>query len=359
MTGFPLSRLYSNLKFLHHPDHLQALREGRILAPVHIRIKPINKCNHDCWYCAYRVSNLQLGEDMDHSDVIPVDKMNEIVNDIIEMGVKAVTFSGGGEPLLYRHLPDTMKSLADGGVRIGALSNASNLKGRVADAFAEFATWIRISLDGWDDDSYAKARNVKIGTYTQLMDNMRNFSARSSKCAMGASFIIDQQNHDHIYDVCSQLKDVGAGHVKLAGVISSNDGRECNAYHHGIADNVRDQIDKARDLEDEDFSIFNGYHTLDEKFDKAYTSCPSLTYLTIIGADCNVYTCHDKAYNKDGVLGSIKDRPFRNFWFSEENKQRIHAVDPSKICQHHCVDNQRNLALFEQLSLDPDHLSFV
>lgn len=354
-----MSTKYNNLKFLYFPEHLQAIREGRILAPVHIRIKPINRCNHDCWYCAYRVSNLQLGKDIDLGDVISAEKMSEIALDVIDMGVKAVTFSGGGEPLLYKTLPEIMETLAGGGIRIGALSNGSNLKARVADAFADYGTWIRISLDGWDDESYAKARNVKHGTYTQLMENMQSFSKRSTKCVLGTSFIIDQQNHAHVYDLCTQMKDVGASHVKLSGVITSNDGRECNEYHKNITGNVRDQIDQAMDLEDEEFSIINSYHSLDEKFDKTYTSCPSLTYLTIIGADCNVYTCHDKAFNHEGMLGSIKERSFKDFWFSEENRNRIHAVDPSKMCQHHCADNARNLALFDQLSLDPNHIDFV
>jgi len=138
-----VSQLYSNLKFLRYADHIAALHDQRVVAPVHIRIKPMNHCNHDCWYCAYRVSNLQLGEDIDYKDTIPKAKMFEIVEDVIAMGVKAVTFSGGGEPLLYKPLPEVVKRLAEGGVRVATLTNGSNLKGRVADAFAEYGTWVR------------------------------------------------------------------------------------------------------------------------------------------------------------------------------------------------------------------------
>jgi 2-iminoacetate synthase ThiH len=88
--------VYSSLKFLSYHEQLAALRERRLVAPVHIRIKPMNYCNHNCWYCAYRYDNLSLGEGMDTADQLPRDKMFEIVEDVIEMGVKAVTFSGGG-----------------------------------------------------------------------------------------------------------------------------------------------------------------------------------------------------------------------------------------------------------------------
>ena len=81
------------------------MKKKKIVSPVHVRIKPINKCNHDCWYCAYRVSNVQLGDQMQERDMIPYEKLNEIAEDIIDMEVKALTFSGGGEPVLYKKLP--------------------------------------------------------------------------------------------------------------------------------------------------------------------------------------------------------------------------------------------------------------
>ncbi len=31
----------------------------------------------------------------------------------------------------------------------------------MADAFAQHGTWIRISLDAWDDDSYIKSRGAQ------------------------------------------------------------------------------------------------------------------------------------------------------------------------------------------------------
>lgn len=354
-----MAQIYSNLKFLRYGDRLQALREGRVVAPVHIRIKPINRCNHKCWYCAYRADNLQLGEDMDLNSAIPTAKMFEIVEDIVDMGVKAVTFTGGGEPLLYKSLPEVIERLAAGGVRIGCLSNGSNLKGRMADAFASHGTWIRISIDAWDDASYSRSRGATEGAFTRLLDQMRAFQQRGSSCVLGVSFIVGKENCERILDVCGMLKDVGVNHVKLAGVVVSNSGRENNDYHRPILSTVADQIARARELEDGSFHIVNHYHELSDRFDKEYTSCPFLQFLTVIGADGNVYTCQDKAYNADGLLGSISDRRFKDFWLSDENRDRLRSHDPSQLCQHNCVQHAKNLILHDLLSVDQDHAVFV
>ncbi|MBI4983954.1 MAG: radical SAM protein [Rhodocyclales bacterium] len=354
-----MATLYSNLKFLRYTDRLDALRERRMAAPVHIRIKPINHCNHDCWYCAYRVGNLQLGEDIDYKDKIPEAKMFEIVDDVIEMGVKAVTFSGGGEPLLYKPLPEVVRRLATGGVKVATLTNGANLKGRMADAFAEYGTWVRISTDAWDDASFAKSRRIKEGELTALLRHMTDFSARGSQCTLGVSFIVDATNCDHLLEACVQFKQAGVDHVKFSGVVVSNSGAENNAYHARIRERLEPQIEKVKALADDRFAVIDHYHELEERFEKHYHSCPYLMYLTVIGADCVVYTCQDKAFTQSGTLGSIKERRFKDFWFSEENRQRVFGLDPAKVCNHHCVTHGKNLAIHDVLGLDPDHGAFV
>lgn len=354
-----MGNVYSNLKFLRYRDHLDALKERRVVAPVHIRVKPTNRCNHDCWYCCYRASGLALGENMVEADAIPEEKMFEIVEDVIDMGVQAITFSGGGEPLIYRPLPRVVERLANAGIKVATLTNGVNLMNHMADAFAEHGAWVRISTDGWDDASYSKARGIKDGEFTRVLENIRNFTARGSDCVLGISFIISNDNHKHIYDVCSMMHDAGVHHMKLYGVVVGNDAQANNAYHAEIDTEVRRQIERAKTLNGNGFLIVDQYHRMVERFDKSYDWCPFVNFLTVIGADCKVYSCQDKAYTESGVLGSIKDRRFKEFWFSEENRRRLREINPSVDCKHHCIAHQKNLVINEVLSIDDDHASFV
>lgn len=358
-AGKAPAQVYSNLKALAFPDRLQALRERRLAAPVNVRIKPINHCNHDCWYCAYRVGNLQLGQDIDLKDQIPRDKMMEIVEDLLAMGVRAVTFSGGGEPLLYKPLAECIERLAAGGIRIGALTNGSALKGRVAEAFAEHGTWVRVSIDGWDGPSYAEARRVPEDAFDKLLANLTAFAARDSRCTLGASIIIGERNHAHLYELCRKLKECGLKQIKLAGVITSNDGAENNTYHLRFHDRVEEEIARAETLNGDGFRVVNHYHLVAERFQRRYHFCPTIQFTPVIGADCMVYTCQDKAYTKGGTLGSIRERSFREFWFSAENRARAFAVDPAVDCPHNCASHEKNVLVADFLATDEDHLMFV
>jgi MoaA/NifB/PqqE/SkfB family radical SAM enzyme len=354
-----MRQVYSSLKAFRHPDRLKALSEGGLAAPVHVRIKPINACNHHCWYCAYRVDNLQLGDQMELRDRIPDEKLDALVDDLIRMRVRAVTFSGGGEPLLHPRLPEAVERLARGGLRVAALTNGSKLQGAVADAFARHGTWVRVSIDAWDGPSYAKSRGVGQEAYGEVMENMRAFAARGSKCVLGASFIVGKDNAAHVADFCRQAKAAGLSSVKVSACVVGNSAQENNDYHAEIAAAVGEQIAAGRALEDPGFSVIDHYHRMDERFDKSYSRCPSLQFLVVIGADCAVYACQDKAYTDSGRLGSVKDRSFEEFWFSPENRERMAAIDPSRDCRHHCVSHAKNLLLTDYVALDPEHADFV
>ncbi|MBF0154405.1 MAG: radical SAM protein [Magnetococcales bacterium] len=354
-----MSQLYSSMKFLRFANHLEALRQGTVCAPVHIRIKPTNICNHDCWYCAYRVQHLQLGEEMVERDTLDRAKMFEIVDDCIDMGVKAVTFSGGGDPLVYKPLPEVVERLAAGGIRVATLTNGANLKGHMAEVFARHGTWVRVSIDAWDDASYARARGIAEGEFTRVCANMRAFAELRSRCVLGISFIVTQDNHQHILEACRIFKELGVNHVKFSGAVVANEGAANNAYHRPIMAATSEQIHAAKALNDSHFTVIDHYHELEERFDKSYTRCPFLQYLTVIGADATVYTCQDKAYTQAGLLGSIRERSFKEFWFSEENRQRLYGFNPAEKCRHHCVSHSKNLAILDVLAIDPEHGYFV
>jgi MoaA/NifB/PqqE/SkfB family radical SAM enzyme len=296
---------------------------------------------------------------MNLRDFIPREKMLEIVDDLAEMGVKAVTFSGGGDPFCYPYLLETVEKVAETKIRFAALSNGSRLTGRLAELFARHATWIRISMDGWDDDSYTKYRGCPDGEFSRILANMEAFKKIGGGCNLGVSLVVDHSNCSHIYGMIRRLQDIGVDSVKVSPCIISNNGEENNAYHLPIFTMVKEQTARAvSELKGNKFEIFDSYHTQLATFAKSYHWCPYLQIRPVIGADLNVYSCNDKAYNmKDGLLGSICAKGFKELWHSDKN--RFFAINPASVCNHHCVADSSNRQILEYLDADPEHMDFV
>lgn len=353
--------LYSNMKIFHFKDKIDSLSEmnDRIMPPIHIRIKPTNICNHNCWYCAYKADNIQLGRDMVGRDYIPKEKMMEFIDDIVQMGVKAVTFSGGGEPFCYPFLLEAVKRLSETPVKFSSLTNGSRLDDEIGEVFAHNGTWIRISMDGWDDKSYSFYRRIPDGEFTKIIKNIRGFKKLGGKCFLGVSLIVDKKNASHIYEVSRKLKDVGVDSIKISPCIVSNEREENNKYHRKLFNKVKDEINKTiKSIADNNFEVSDSYYEMNSLFKKNYTWCPYLQILPVVGADQNIYACQDKAYNlKDGLIGSMRDRGFKEFWFSDKNK--FFKINPYLHCNHHCIANTKNRLILDYLDTDKDHLEFV
>lgn len=349
---------YSQMKVFCHQDVIQNLLEGKRCQPVYIRIKPTNKCNHNCVYCHYRHSYLDLDE-YNPADEIPRDKMLEIVADMKEMGTRAVTFSGGGEPLLYPYIEETMQAVIDAGIDLSIITNGSLLSGKRAELLAK-AKWVRISLESVRDDEYCKIRGIKQGSFDNLCKNIEAFARiKNNTCEFGVNMVVSRENHKDVYEMARLMKSLGVNHVKYAPVILN----DTIGYHRDFVQFVTDELARAsRDFDGDGFRVVNLYtgdFSNSVVFERQYSKCPIKEFICVIGANAKVYYCHDKAYLSDGVVCDLNKGRLKDLWFSEETDRKFAGFDAKAICKQHCVYDSRNEMINAFLATDRNHVNFI
>lgn len=350
---------YSNLKIFAHAQELNEIREGKRIAPIYIRIKPTNYCNHHCYYCSYADSELGLRDSVKRQDQIPWEKMQEIINDMQEMGVKAVTFSGGGEPLVYPYIVETMQKILNAGIDLSIITNGQLLNGERAKTLAK-AKWVRISFDSANAQTYANVRNIPLKAFDEVCNNIKEFAKIKDKnCELGINFVINHENAEQVYDMAKMVKMLGANHIKYTARVT----KDLFEYHEPFKQNVIEQIHRAKsELESDGFRIINKYEgDFDSAlvFHRCYEKCFINRIFTVIAADSKVYFCHDKAYVSDGEVGSLEHTSFKELWFSEDTIKRYEQFNAQKECNHHCVYDDRNEILNTFYSLDQNHINFI
>lgn len=349
---------YSQLKVFYHQEVLKNLMEGSRCNPVYIRIKPTNRCNHNCNYCHYRNAYLDLDE-YNPSDEIPREKMMEIIQDMKAMGVKAVTFSGGGEPLLYPYIEEAMENVLKAGIDLSIITNGSLLKGDKAGLLAD-AKWVRISIESVSDEKYCAVRGIKKGSFDELCENIRKFShIKKDSCELGINVVVGKDNYKELSDMAYLMRGLGVNHVKFAPLITSN----TKEYHREIQDEVTETLTKLQDeLTTNKFKIINLYTEDFENsvvFERQYSKCPMKEFICAIGANSKVYFCQDKAYIHDGVVADLSGQSFARAWNSEEVSELFNNFDARNCCQQHCVHDSRNELLNSFLGMDRNHMNFI
>ena len=350
---------YSNLKIFAHVQKLNDIRDGKRISPIYIRIKPTNYCNHRCYYCSYADDELGLRDSANRQDQISWDKMQEIISDIRDMGVKAVTFSGGGEPLLYPYIVETMRQILDAKIDLSIITNGQLLKSEKAEVLAK-AKWVRISFDAANAETYAKIRQVPTTAFYEVCDNISRIAKiKCDNCELGINFVINHENATQIYEMAAMVKKLGVNHIKYTARVSN----DLFQYHEPFKQTAIDQIHRAKDdFENDEFRIINKYESDFDSalvFHRCYEHCYVNRIFTVIAADSKVYFCHDKAYVKDGVVGDLTNQSFKDLWFSQEVIKRYEEFNPQKECNHHCVYDDRNELLNHYYGLDPNHINFI
>ncbi len=180
--------------------------------------------------------------------------------DCAEMGVKAITFSGGGEPLVYKYMPQTLRKLVETPIAFATLTNGARLKGEVAELFAKYGTWVRVSMDGYDNESYKKFRSTGKGEFDKIIGNMEAFKKIGGKCYLGVSFIVGQENYHAIYAMSKILSEIGVDSLKISPTITSNESEATKAYHAKIYNEVKEQVARAKADFSSRLEIYDSYH---------------------------------------------------------------------------------------------------
>lgn len=353
---------YSNLKIFHHAKALDALSSGEHLAPLYIRLKPTNICNHHCAYCTYGSGGTHQKTanrtSIDHRDSIPWPKLQEILQDMGAMGVRALTFSGGGEPLCYPQITEAAHFAAQQGLQLSLISNGQLLDVDRAEAFRH-AKWVRISFDSPVQATYCRIRGLPESAFRNVTDNIEAFAAQKDKeCVLGVNFVVSKANAGEVYEAAKLLKSLGCDNVKFAAVLDNEP-----HYHDSIRDSVIEQIHRAKaDFADKSFSIINNYEN--DCMDKNFTTqpfpvCYTCRLVTVIAADQKVYFCHTRAYDSKAVVGNLHGQSFREMWFSAATKERLTGLHPQQDCRNFCVYEARNELIQAYYDVDMRHVDFI
>ena len=128
--------------------HLGVVKNGKI-QPIHIQLTPTNACNLNCSFCSY--------SDRDKKKQIGYKQLEYILDVCADYGTKAMTITGGGEPLMYRKINELIDYAGLKEIDVGLVTNGTLLDR--LDMHPNL-TWCRISSSDDRDPKYGKIINA-------------------------------------------------------------------------------------------------------------------------------------------------------------------------------------------------------
>ena len=333
-------------------------------APILVEIDPSNACNHACNFClsSYIHFDSYKGTETFSRALMPKDMLLNLCRELIEMKVRAINWTGGGEPTLNKHLIKAIKYCGKHGMKMGMFTNGTLFdKYDMFEILVDYMTWIRISVDAGTEKTYNGVRIPKgEANWEKMMNNLTKLiktkKARGRNLDIGVGFVISPDTYHEIIDFAKTFKDMDLTYCQYKPeIIIREKGGEQRDLDFWL-NKVKPELDKAKAILGNKFQV-NGYKLEDlakerKNFGRNYKKCLGSQISPCIGADGNVFVCTNHRGWKEYSYGNLNDgKSFKEIWNDIENRQKImhqiENIECFKNCTKLCKPHESNKAIWE------------
>ena len=276
------------LKVLLDTDLMDSISNHKKITPVHVQFYVTNRCNLNCKFCSYSKCDKQIE--------LSYERIDEILDSIHKMGCKAITYSGGGEPLMHPKINDIIiRSKFTYEMDVGLVTNGLLLE-RLTNMALHEITWCRIS--------FSDERTFDDG----FVNNVMNTVKRGNNVDWAFSYVVSRNpDYNKIKQIIELANKLEFTHVRLVSDLLDLD-------NGADMDLIKSEMKKLK--VDDSLVIYQGR----KKFTKGHKKCLISLLKPVIDATGNVVACcgvqfKDKkpslnyGSNESDIMGMYKDLP--------------------------------------------------
>lgn len=332
-------------------------KTGDTSAPVTVKIDLTNVCNHDCPGC------IDFDLIANDNNQLSLQQLEKTLPELKQMGVKAINYTGGGEPTTHKDFAEIVKKTNENGLEVGLICNGSRFHKIPMNEILHMFTWIRISLDAYDEETHKRTHGEK-AKFSQTVENIKQLVEikKQQKCdtTIGAGFITNQhadmdRNIDKFVSMC---RDWGVDYAQLRpsfGFLFDYKSISSKEWKNIFKELKKYETDKFKVYIDE--KKFEKIHSGDTKRNYSYCHAQSFKSTTI-SATGHVYICCSLSGRPEGYIGNIKDKSFSEIWNGRQRRETLDKLSVKK-CPALCVGDNLNEFLENYKNNKPVHKNFL
>ncbi len=174
-------------------------RPQRLYAPFMIVWDFTSRCNLRCKHCYANASPFPA------PDELTLDERLEVLRQLDEAGVSALSFSGG-EPLMSPDFWVVAKKAAETGMYISIATNGTLIRPEVAKRLKEIGVrYVEISLDAPDPETHDYFRGIK-GAWERSVEGIKN--SKNAGLEVGIATTVTKLNYKKLPDMIRLAKEL-------------------------------------------------------------------------------------------------------------------------------------------------------
>ncbi|MCH5161960.1 MAG: radical SAM protein [Clostridiales bacterium] len=167
----------------------QLTQDKITIPPQYMVMKITNVCNSNCIYCGHAREKVKF----ERKNRISTERVHEIIDEAIALGVKAIGISGG-EPLVRDDVEGFIKQIADRDVIPVLLTNGYYLKDRAKALYDSGLRYFIVSIDSLDEDTFFAQRGVSLKPVLEGIDELVKLKEKDDSVKIHITPVITAKN---------------------------------------------------------------------------------------------------------------------------------------------------------------------
>jgi len=329
---------FNSFKVLLWRQHLEGCATEKFLPPVTTDFDLSGRCSFQCVWCnAHKIINNKVKD-------LPTKHWLKVSDFIAKWGAKSSCIAGGGEPLMHEGFNDIIKRQQKNNLESGVITNGVMIDYEHIWTMADTCRWVGFSMDASTTETYMKVKGIKNSkTFYKVIDNINNLANQikqtNSVCEIGYKFLIHPFNAHEIYEAAKLAKSIGVNDFHSRPVGFDNVPKSHAEGMEGLnlddlVKVVEEQIEKALELEDENFHVYGVRHKFNSNMKRKvnFEKCRAIPLLATFAADGKVYLCFDMRGKQDTILCSHYPNPkeILKIWGSKFHIKMIRNINPNE-----------------------------
>lgn len=269
-------------KAYFYTNEIVAMMNGCYVHPITCEIDLSNRCQLNCKFCMYKEQRKEANVDLDYAVYAT------LIDDLARTGVKSVTFTGGGEPLMNPRAEDMIRLAANAGLEMGMVTNGINLPKIPKTLLSQFK-FIRISIDSACQSTYYSVKGAD--HYYDVIDNVKGLVENfKHDVTIGLSFVICVLNEHETLEAERMAEELNVDYIQFKPAWTGED--------------VYGQMGYPEEDQGERTIVMNRYKPTNN------LPCTIAALIGIVGADGRVYYCCQHRGNPNYCFGNLKAQAF-------------------------------------------------
>lgn len=347
---------FTPFKILRHAPKIERMLAGDVVYPVSVEIDLANVCNHSCPWCSFN------GFRQENWVSFPEVRVVRLIDELADVGVESITFTGGGEPLVHHAAARLFRQAHARGIEFGLVTNGRRLQGDVLDALKP-AKFVRVSLDAGQQQTHQLLHGTATPEFERILGNMGTLRRTvGPSVTIGASFCVFDVNLSEIGQAAERVKSAGGNYLEVRPVFPTEwrGGGFGNPLTEAHVEAARTSLEQAKATYDGGgFRVLGMISRFEQVLNKAksYSKCQIGPLSTVINADGNIYHCCQQRGMKDFIAGNVLNQPFKDAWLSVQHRQMIDRIDVTKCPP--CRYDGFNELIADAFERDGMHAKFI